>query len=154
MCELTENEKTVLADLKAELSNKETLNKIVTAQYLLNELESQFGVDVLNFVIGYLSGSLQYENGFDGWELSTLEKAGDLSRYGYGKFHDEVNDLMGKAGERHCVDVHSEVATGLTTAVNNITESKKVPWVDIYNKSVEKGIIKGVNNDNTNSKAD
>ncbi len=151
MCELTENEKAVLADLKVELLNKETLNKIVTARYLLSEIECQFGIDVLTFVTGYLSGSLQYMNSFDGWKVSTLEKAGDLARHGYGKFHNEVNELVSGFDEAHSVDAHSEVAAGLTIAVNNLAESKKVPWINIYNKSVEKGIIKGLSNGDTDS---
>ena len=142
MCELTENEKTVLADLKVELLNKETLNKIVTANYLLGELESQFGVDILNFVIGYLSGSLNYENGYAEWELSALDKAGELSKDGYGKFHDEMLDLVGEINSAHSINPHSEVATRLTKAVNSLAESEKRPWADIFSENVENGIIK------------
>lgn len=142
MSELTKNEAKVLAELKIALSDKEMLNKVITANYLVSEIAYQFGVDVAEFVIGHQSGVLQDNAGLTSGEIPILSRAGNLASYGYGKFASEVNDIMCNIDNKSQVYVHSEEAKELSAAVNKLSDCEKTPWKDNYDKARADGIIK------------
>jgi hypothetical protein len=147
MCELTESEIELLEEVGKELENEITLHRVVVADYVISELRNQFGEDVIDFVIGHQSASMQFNTGFILGDIPVLTRAGDLASCGYGEFSSELtNKILSIQEERASISLFSKEAKELAKSIDNLFESKKVTWLENYNKAVNNGDI--------NSKAD
>lgn len=144
MNELTESEKTVLSELKEAFKDKETISMVVTASYLISEIENQFGVDVMEFIVGYQSGLMSSEWSRDDDGVPLLSRAGNIASCGYGRIHGEINELMCEAYSNNSINPFSDKAKALSKSVSELEELDKKQWRDVYNENVKAGLIKGV----------
>lgn len=144
MSELTKQEKEVLERFNIALGNSKTANAIVTASFLISEIEHQFGADVMELVVGYHSGLMAGEHCMYSGEVPILSLAGNLLSDGYGEFAVEVNEVIGDLSSRLNISAFSDEAKNLASAVSAMSDATKLNWVDNYNKAVADGLIKKV----------
>jgi hypothetical protein len=142
MNDLSKRESDLLVEFKEAIAKGDTLNRIVTANYLLNEIEYQFGVDVLEFVVGYQAGLLKLNYPQFKGEIPTLVKVGDEISCGYGKFSDEIKTIMIEKSDVLAIRPGSSEAASLTGAVERLVNSEKRPWIEIYNTLNKEGDLK------------
>ena len=156
MTELTKNEIALLGDVDHELMDDVILHRVITADYVISELRNQFGEDIMDFVIGHQSASMQFNSGFTRGEIPVLSRAGDLASCGYGEFASELTGKILSIQEKSAsISLFSKEAKDLTKSIHCLFKSKKNTWLENYNNAVANGLIKqGVANDDTNSKDD
>ena len=156
MCELTLREKELLSDIKEKLADDSEMNKVVVADFVINELRHLIGFDIVDFVIGHQCASSQFNNHFTVGEVPLLSRAGDILSDGYGELASSITTIMSNAEEEGSlhINVHSGVAKALAGSIGALMTARKSNWIDAYNENVKNGNIKvseGVNDGNTNS---
>lgn len=127
--------------MKEESLNEDFVRKIMTAQYLMSEIEYQFGYDVAEFIVGYQCGLNRNASGFTKGEIPLLSKVGHYASEGYGEFFGEINSLMCDMDNTSNIYTHSIEATNFSKSVVELTSSERGAWYENYKKAIDNGFI-------------